>query len=537
MRAISPRHRTSAVPRWSVVLTLLVLASSSLSAIVLSATTAGAAAGTPRVSGSIRSGAAVERSLDAAPDVKGPVGAAAPFHPTLPPAQYSAAKAAAATFPALTKGAPAGTSAEAATSSPLAPTKRGTIRQGPDEATACPGCGTPDTTLAVGPNNVVIILNSTLRIYNKGSTLLKETTLSALSGYSTQRITHGHVLYDPLWDRWVIVGLAAPQSASNQVLLMAFSTSGNPQGSYVVYLINVKLHGTDFLEDFPLVGMDQDAILITMNVLDNSFVYQFSDAFGVDKGFLYNGRGFSAPVFGGLIGTVAPPVVLDSNSTDFFVSAPAAGGTAFKLYSFVGLGRTPSMTGPIDVTVPTYSVPRDAHQPGGPDLETGDARFLGPSTQYGTSLWQANTVALGSFPSTRFYELDTTAHNAKQSGFFFATATSDDFNGTIAATPVGDAFVSWTDTDAPQGTNTQVRFSGRLSTDPLGVIHEGSAGMTSGAVRNTGTTPEPWGSYSGIAVDPSSTSTCAAGKRAWLANEFVVSPNNWGTAFGRIGFC
>src|SRR5581483_10148020 len=141
------------------------------------------------------------------------------------------------------------------------------------------------------------------------------------------------------------------------------------------------------------------------------------------------------------------------------------------------------------------------------------------------------------FPAPKFYELDTSAHTVKQSGFFFSTATSDDFNVSIVATAAGDAFVSWTATDTPNNVLSQARFSGRQSGDTAGTMEASVLLAASAAARNTGTTPEPWGRYSGIAIDPTAVATCAAGKRAYVANELAPTATKWSTSFGRIGLC
>ena len=58
---------------------------------------------------------------------------------------------------------------------------------------------------------------------------------------------------------------------------------------------------------------------------------------------------------------------------------------------------------------------------------------------------------LESFPAPKFYRLNTSTNTVSQSGFYFASATSDDFNASIAANDAGDCFVTWTSTDTSAG--------------------------------------------------------------------------------------
>ena len=98
-------------------------------------------------------------------------------------------------------------------------------------------------------------------------------------------------------------------------------------------------------------------------------------------------------------------------------------------------------------------------------MDTSDSRFVNASTQSGNDLWQTHTIALGSFPAPKFYRLNTSTNTVSQSGSYFASATSDDFNASIAANDAGDCFVTWTSTDASVGRNAQVRLSGKRSAD------------------------------------------------------------------------
>jgi len=513
--------------------TALFLLVAAISVASLPGVTASAAPGAPHVIGTFSAGPATVRSLEAAPDVAAPpASAAAPFRPAMPADEFAAAKAAAAAAPA----APRPGAAATAVPAPAGVAARSRTFIGTGEATACGACATPDPSIAVGPKNVVEVVNSTVTVFNKSGAFQKRTSLAALSGYSAEPFRQGRVLYDPLWKRWFIYAVAEPESASVQTELLAASQTSDPRGNYYILMDNAA--GDGGVVDYPMLGMDQDAVLFTFNVLDaTTGAYTSSGAFGVGKVFLYNGLSFGVPVFGGLIGTLAPPIVLDGSSTDYFVAAPpGTNKTALKLYSFDGLGRTPTMKGPFSVTVPSYGIPRDAHQFNGPDLETGDARFLGPSTQVGSSLWNTHTVSANP-PTPRFYEIDTSARTLKQTGKFYASASSDDWNATIVATAAGDAFVSWSSSDPVAFKPVEARFTGRASTDPTGAMQPSQALAITSGVRDTGTAPEPWGRWSGIAIDPSASGSCAAGKRAWVMNEAVQGDGSWLTAFGRIGLC
>ena len=73
-----------------------------------------------------------------------------------------------------------------------------------------------------------------------------------------------------------------------------------PHRTFFIYNLNVNFFGNNNFFDFPQLGMDQDAVLFTANIFNgNNFLG--ADFFAVAKARLYNGLGFSVPVFTGLV--------------------------------------------------------------------------------------------------------------------------------------------------------------------------------------------------------------------------------------------
>jgi hypothetical protein len=234
--------------------------------------------------------------------------------------------------------------------------------------------------------------------------------------------------------------------------------------------------------------------------------------FAVAKARLYNGLGFSVPVFTGLRATLAPPIVLDQNGRTHLIAASS--GSTLSLYTLLNSSRPNliQLSGPVDVAVPAYSAPPPAPQPGtSAVLDTLDGRFVNASTQTGDFLWQVHTINLLGYAAPRFYQINTVTNTVVQSAFFFGSGTSFDFNASIAANSSNDIFVTWSLTDPPAGTQAQVRFSGFDHNDAY-VLGPGSAAYTSPASYGGGR----WGDYSAVTIDPLNP------RRAWMVNEDVL---------------
>ena len=448
-----------------------------------------------------------------------------PFRPTMDRTAYDAAKARANFY------GPRAAKPVTETFAPLATSRHKATNFNGHSATE--GLRPPDTHGAVGTTHFVQVTNSHIDMWTRQNTgplpLAKSVTLATFFGYTTETLFDPRVVYDSTWNRWIVTADAFAESSTVQRFFIAVSTTADPTGSFFIYNLNVTFFVNDFF-DFPQLGIDQDAVLFTANIFNgNSF--HGADFFAVAKARLYNGLGFSVPVFTGLVGTLAPPIVRDQNSSTFLIAAPPSGTTLSK-YTATNTSKGTTLTGPVSITVPSYSVPPSAHQTGtsGKLLDTSDSRFVNASTQSGNDLWQTHTIALGSFPAPKFYRLNTSTNTVSQSGSYFASATSDDFNASIAANDAGDCFVTWTSTDASAGKNAQVRLSGKLSA--AAGISAGPSAFTSPTFYHpSADNPERWGDYSAVTTDPLNSAN------AWLVNEKVNSGGLlWGSRIVRFGF-
>jgi len=447
-----------------------------------------------------------------------------PFRPTMDRSDYDAAKARANFW------GPGAAKPFTETFAPLAtPAIRLTNFSG---HSSTDGFRPPDTHGAVGTTHFVQVTNSHIDMWTRQNTatlpLAKSVTLATFFGYTTRALFDPRVAYDSTWNRWIVTADAFAESSTVQRFFIAVSTTADPTGLFFIYNLNVTFFVNDFW-DFPQLGMDQDAILFTANIF-NGTSFHGADFFSVAKARLYNGLGFSVPVFTGLVGTLAPPIVRDQNSSTFLIAAPPS-GTTFSKYTASNTSKATTLTGPVGITVPSYSVPPAARQPGTTKLlDSSDSRFVNASTQSGNDLWQTHTIALGSFPAPKFYRLNTSTNTVSQSGFYFASATSDDFNASIAANDAGNCFVTWTSTDSSAGRNAQVRLSGKLSGD-AGIAAGPSAGTSPTFYHPSADNPERWGDYSAVTTDPLNSAN------AWLVNEKVNQGGLlWGSKIVRFGF-
>jgi hypothetical protein len=458
-----------------------------------------------------------------------------PFRPTIGEAAYKAYKAKAAQ----NKAVQAPVAPETKSVAPLAPTAlTNTINfEGVNSVTAG-NFTVSDTEGAVGLNHFVEITNSHLDIYEKAApnNRVQSVSLSAFFGYTTQALFDPRVIYDHELNRWIISTNASAESTTVQKFFFAVSQTADPLGAFYIYQVNVS-NGFGSFWDFPQLGLDHNAVIFTANLFDSAGIFIDARMFAVAKSLIYNGPGqtLTPLVFTGLAGTLAPPLVLDTNPNTYLVAADSPTDNKVTLYTLTNsAGNPPTLSAPATIPVPAYAMPANAPQPGTTaTLDTSDCRFVNASTQIGNSLFQVHTINSGGFARCRFYEFDTVNRQVIQSGTFGRSNTSFDFNASIAANRRKDVFVTWSATDVSNFVNAEVRYSGRLHTEPLGVIsNPGSLLFGSDTFYRVNLAPEQrWGDYSAVSLDPAD----PKGLTAWIANERVLTTTTWGSRIGRIG--
>lgn len=450
-----------------------------------------------------------------------PIGEGVPFRPTVDPATYRQLKAQAAAAPAAAREAPAVLAPPAAI--------------GSFEGVNMNEAGLwypPDTIGAIGRNHFIETVNSFVSIYKRTNFGIKLTmSLNSLVGYFTQPLFDPRVVYDWGYDRFIITAPAFPENANMMRFFVAISRTSDPFGDWWVYSINATLGVAGGFFDYPMIGWDNDTLMVTANFFVNN-VYRDTKLLLWAKSAIYNGKGLVVPFYSGLKGTLAPPIVLDRNPHTYLLAA-VPGDNKVWLYDLVSSSRVFPSLFVSTIPVPAYTVPPDAVQPGtAARLDTLDARFVNCGTQVGNSLWQVHTIVSGGLPTPKWYEFNPVTKTITQSGFFFKSATSHDFNASIAANSIKDVFVTWSATDPPAGNNVngnaQVRFSGRVAADPAGVIPAGA--VLAGGTSATFWTLTRWGDYSSVSLDPLNF------RRAWICNEKILSNQRWGSRIGQIGY-
>lgn len=138
----------------------------------------------------------------------------------------------------------------------------------------------PDTTLAVGPNHIVAMVNSQYAVFDKTGAVLAgpvngNALFTGVGGFCESSNRGDPILqYDRLADRWILSQFAFNISGGNPVApylqCIAVSTTGSPTGTYYRYSVAFSSVSPDGFNDYGKLGIWNDGYYTSYNIFGGS---------------------------------------------------------------------------------------------------------------------------------------------------------------------------------------------------------------------------------------------------------------------------
>ena len=387
------------------------------------------------------------------------------------------------------------------------------------------GYSPPDVQMAVGPNDVVEVVNSEMSIFSKSGGVIQSISLDVFFNLpSTDNISDPKILYDYQSGRW----FASMEDFTTGKVYLAVSSSNDPTMTWSIYWFTFS-----YFPDQPTLGLNDDKIALSVNDYDSSSFAQFqgSQFIIIDKNNILSGSlhyQFSSVITNSA--SIHPAQSLSSTSVLYMVSSTVGLNNQIALYLISG--SVPSITeNEIDFSTSTLQNSPPAIQPGTTStIDTGDTRTL-DAAWYQGKLWLVFTDSCTPVGDSQtrscihLIQINTTTQNIIQNFdfgstgyYYFYPAIRIDGSGNL------DLIFGYSSSSI----SPSLAISGQAITDPVNTLEQSVAiKLGSGVSTQTDSSGRVrYGDYFAAAVDPSNTRT------VWVAGEYISSNINtigWST--------
>ncbi|MHA2610362.1 MAG: choice-of-anchor D domain-containing protein [bacterium JZ-2024 1] len=395
----------------------------------------------------------------------------------------------------------------------------------------------PDPHIAVGSNNVGVVVNVALAFYSFTGVRQLYTSLDSWFGSlaSGLRTFDPRILYDQYANRWVVVYTGFNSSSRVSYWLIAISRTSDFQGTWCKY--RIASQDANRWIDFPLAGLDGQAIYLTGNMFDWWGTSVRSDLVVIPKNQLVSGCPANLTYFyradlrvaGNYVATsVHPAIHYGPTSAGYLISE----NCCFSPTNFLSIWKVENVeTSPTlsrrDIGTFSYSWPPDAPQRGGnARIATNDSRISATPVWRNGFLYATHPLnynwGSGNRSAMVYYRIDTSNWNIVESRilgdadhwYYYPALTVDEGEN------IGMTFGRSSSSEYASAWYTFKLFS-ESEFQPVSVLRTGA-----GYYAPTGSSSERWGDYYGAGIDPQN--------RMWFFGEYVRSTHVWGTWIGML---
>jgi hypothetical protein len=416
----------------------------------------------------------------------------------------------------------------------------------------------PDSMGAVGPTQFLICVNGRIKVFSKTGVLgalnvTTETFFSSVGG--AVGTTDPQVRYDRLSGRWFVT-MVTVDVPNNVVIAVSSGSTITGTTSFTFFKFRHDLPppspspDTNGFADYPSLGVDAKALYIGVNMFNHSLTsYLGTTGFVVRKSSLLSGGPIVVTAFRQLAtasgaGPYSPRGVDNNNpnaTQGYFIGVDNAAFGLLDVRRVRDPGGIPRISGNLKITVPTTFFPIlvDAKGSNHP-LDSLDDRLFAAAIHVNTltgvrTLCTAHNIQVnssgvastsGGRNGSRWYLIGNLGGTPtlKQEGTLFDSASSDPRNFWIPSCALsGQGHMALGASVAGATEFAEIATSGRLASDPAGTLRAPTTAQTSATSYNVqDSTPQRWGDYSYVSVDPNDDMTM------WTVQEYCDATDSWG---------
>jgi hypothetical protein len=418
----------------------------------------------------------------------------------------------------------------------------------------------PDPFVAVGPDNVMQILNSSFKITDRAGTPVDSSSISAFidgfafDGIGSPQWFDPHVIYDSVHGRWLMTVNGVDCSSAfatfgTGFLFFATSDTTDPSGFWTGTYFALD----DFLLDYSAPGTSSDKFAMGTNFFSmdtgceggnfdgtDVIALDWADWLGTDSNFEADEVLFTGPdTFTPRVATQAPGT---SGRLHIIAEyAPSVGVIDVKYMSVTGSIATGTWVKDIDVDLTAAGVISGFLTPPQPNQPGPDTIANAVDERPTDAIWQNNRLSfVSTYPCTpagdsttrdcvRVSQLDTTGVSSivkptLRQDFLISENGKDTYMGGVGMAGNGTLHAVWSRSSATAGDFPSSYAGYQLPSDAVNSVSPAEL-LKAGTGAYSG---ERWGDYVGVAQDPLVPSA------VWQANEYSGGASEWKTWVSRL---
>lgn len=369
----------------------------------------------------------------------------------------------------------------------------------------------PDSSIVVGKERVVTMVNGQTKLFNKWSfNLLDQKTLESF--YNKKDPLYPRCVYDTIYSRFILVTING-ESKGDSFIRIAVSNSDNPNTLTLSdwYFHNLSVNEPEGWADYLQIGVDKFNLYISCNISGYGTRLWIISKQGMIENYTVIVRKFELKYNNEEQYWVQPAWNWDTNDYQYLVSIKSSKSIILwtihnsNNFSFIYISSQ-------IIDIPSFSMLLDnAKQLGGRVLiNTNDFRLQNCQIING-ELWTSHTT--GIVAQVRWYKIDIISKKLVDTGiifgmeeYYYYPVISTDINGNTLV-----AMIKSSDKEYASIYYT-IKINGGEMTNPV-LIKDGLSYYTESKI----------GDYGGIALDP------VDKRRIWIHHVIPVNVNQWNT--------
>jgi Abnormal spindle-like microcephaly-assoc'd, ASPM-SPD-2-Hydin len=418
-----------------------------------------------------------------------------------------------------------------------------------------PGYVPSDSNLAVGPKEIVEVVNVSFAVYSKSGSILAgptdiQTLFTPLGGVCASTFGDPVVLYDRPADRWVISFIGSNSGGSVGAECVAVSKTNDPTGAYYLYGYSFGANLNDYPKLSTWATTTNSAYLATYNIFANFSNFVYADLCGFDRTKMLAGNSSAAQLcqqttsneFGYLPSDMDGPTPPVDGTPGLFITWQNNNPGQLYLRKLTLNFASGTATLGAPTTISTANTTLACGNGGQCVPQAGTTQTLdtlGDRMMYRFAIRHFadhdravvnHAVGNGTSVAIRWYELWDPAGNVtlNQQGTF-APDTTYRWMASLAEDQVGNIGLGYSASSS--SIHPAIRFTGRVPSDPLGSM-ESEDTIIQGAGSQVGTAAYRWGDYTAMQVDPADDCTF------WYVDQYqaVTGTFDWSTNIASFAF-